>query len=326
MQKIISCDWGSSALRLRIIDAEKRSVLAEVVSEQGISAIYNLWKQSGKQEMERLSFYQSILTGQLIKMEEQLGFSLQDEPLVISGMASANIGMMELSYTAMPCSADGHDLHMKTTGATDYFRHEMLVISGIRKDNDVMRGEETQLIGCSDAEGKEDRLFIFPGTHSKHIIVKQGKVMDFNTFMTGEFFELLSKKSILSHAVEESRDISDRGHVENFEKGIADGFHLNILHSSFLVRTNDLFYKLTKQQNYFYLSGLLIGTELKELASGKMPLTVVSDPWLTKLYSIALQKLGVHGVRYCDAGEALVAGHCKMYKLWEQGVLITPNN
>ena len=314
MQKFISCDWGTSSLRLRLVDVDKMFSLAETTGEQGILPVYNLWQQSGRPESERLSFYQSILAGEIRKMEQQVGFSLEDIPLIVSGMASSSIGMIELPYTEIPFAADAHDLYTKTTEATIDFRHTMRIVSGIKKDDDVMRGEETQLIGCLD-DNREDQFFIFPGTHSKHVSIKNGEIVDFTTFMTGEFFELLSKKSILSNAVEEGESVLDGNNLESFEKGVVEGSHINLLHSSFLVRTNNLFNKLSKQENYFYLSGLLIGTELKYLPAVKMPLIVVSDAGLTKLYRIALQKLGVYKVRYCDVGKALVSGHCKLYQI-----------
>ncbi len=148
MEKFISCDWGTSALRLRLVDTDNISVLAEVVSSRGISGTFDLWKQSGKQESERLSFYQSILAGQIRKMEEQLNFSLQDMLLIISGMASSNIGMMELPYKEAPFGTDGQDLLVKIIEAGDDFKHTILMISGVKTENDAMRGEETQLIGC----------------------------------------------------------------------------------------------------------------------------------------------------------------------------------
>jgi 2-dehydro-3-deoxygalactonokinase len=321
MQKFISCDWGTSALRLRIVDLTTMSVEAEALNYQGISAIYNLWKQSGKQASERLSFYQSVLTGQIGKMEEQLNYSLQDMPLIISGMASSDMGMMELSYKEIPVSMNGHDLHVKIIEAAEDFRHRALVISGVKKENDVMRGEETQLIGCLNDGNNEDQLFVFPGTHSKHIMIKNEKAVDFNSFMTGELFEVLSKKSTLSNSVEENTDILSADNLRSFEKGVADSENLNLLHSLFLVRTNALLTKLSKRQNYFYFSGLLIGTELKELIDIKMPVTVVSDEFIIKLYSTALRKLGIYKIKHQDGGKAVIAGHCKIYNLYNNELI-----
>jgi 2-dehydro-3-deoxygalactonokinase len=317
MPKFISCDWGTSVLRLRVVDINTRVVLAEVAGLTGISGTFELWKQSGKPEGDRLSFYQAILTKQIIMLEKQLNFSLQHVPLIISGMASSNIGIIELSYKEVPFRTDGHDLYIKTFDATDNFRHKALVISGVKTGDDVMRGEETQLIGCLNDNDKEDRLFIFPGTHSKHVMVKNGKVVDFKTYMTGEFFEVLSKRSILSGAVEDNDSLLNGINLKSFEKGVTDGLYVNILHSSFLVRTNYLFEKLSKKENYHYLSGLLIGTELKELVTIKMPLTVVSDELHIELYRTALQKLGIYDVKYQDAGKEVIKGHTKIYDLHE---------
>jgi 2-dehydro-3-deoxygalactonokinase len=317
MPKFISCDWGTSALRLRVIETNTGTVLAEVAGLPGISATFELWKQSGKKEGERVFFYQSVLNEKIIKLEEELNFSLQDVPLVISGMASSNMGMMELSYKEIPFDADGHDLYVKTIEATDDFKHKTLVVSGATTANDVMRGEETQLIGCLNGNDKEDQLFIFPGTHSKHVKVKNGKVVDFKTYMTGEFFDLLSKRSILSDAVEESNRSLNDANLKSFEDGVTDSLHINILHGSFLVRTNYLMKKLSKEENYHYLSGFLVGTELKELINTRLPLIVVSDELLIKLYSIALRKLGINDSRYEEAGKAVVKGHCKIYALYK---------
>ena len=313
MQKIISCDWGTSSLRLRIVDVDKMISLAETVSEHGVFITYNLWNENGRAENERLSFYQTILKKEIKKLEGQAEFSLENMPLIISGMASSSIGMIEMAYAEIPFKAGVSGLLTKTINAVNDFAYKTLIISGVRKENDVMRGEETQLIGCMGND-TGDQLFIFPGTHSKHVTVQNGRLVDFATFMTGEFFGLLSGKSILSGSIEKSDEVSDIKNQESFERGVIDGSTLNLLHSSFLVRTNDLFHTLSKRENYFYLSGLLIGTELKEIKTVRIPITVVSDAAQAKLYSLALQKLGMQEVSYYDAGEALVAGHCKIYK------------
>ncbi len=315
MEKFISCDWGTSSLRLRLVDADTTSVLTESTSSQGISATFDLWKQDSKQE--RLSFYQSILAKQIKNLEEQIKFSLQNMPMVISGMASSSIGMMELPYKEVPFNTDGKDLLVQMIEAKDNFRHSILLISGVKTADDAMRGEETQLIGAVNDNDKEEMLFIFPGTHSKHIKVKNGEGISVKTFMTGEFFELLSKKSILSNNVEETKEMLNVKNLENFGQGVADSLHSGLLHSSFLVRTNQLFNKLSKEENYCYLSGLLIGTELKELTNTSIPFTIVSDETLLKLYNAAFQKLGIGNIKYLNAGRAIIKGHNKIFDLYK---------
>ena len=317
MTKFISCDWGTSALRLWLVDANTLNVLAEAASINGISATFESWKKSGAQETGRLFFYQSLLSEQIKGLESQLNLSLDNIPIVISGMASSSIGMIELPYKEIPFSADGHNLNTEIVEATPEFNHAILMISGAKTTDDAMRGEETQLVGCLKENATEERLFIFPGTHSKHIIIKDGEVVSIKTYMTGEFFYLLSKKSILSNDVEEDQQLTDATNTKGFTQGVSDSQHSSLLHSSFRVRTNNLFKKLSKKENYYYLSGLLIGTELKELIGVKVPITIIGEESLIKYYSIALAQLGLHGIRYQDAAKAVINGHYKLLSLYQ---------
>jgi 2-dehydro-3-deoxygalactonokinase len=330
MEKIISCDWGTSSLRLRLADADGSSVLAEVTGSQGIFTTFESWKKAGQ---DRLSFYRAVLKNQIAALEKEAGSSLAGIPLIISGMASANIGMMELPYKELPFSTGGSDLVTGIMKATDDFHHLIIVVSGGKMDADVIRGEETQLIG-SVPPGPEslpeneagEHLYLFPGTHSKHLLVRAGCAVRFSTYMTGEFFSLLSKQSILSGSVEENALPAEGGRLKSFEEGVAEGASANLLHSAFLVRTNSLFGTKTKEENYHYLSGLCIGAELRELvAPGKPagigepiagfqpPLTVVGSGSQKGPYLAALRKLGIPVTGFQDAAQAVIRGHYKIY-------------
>ena len=61
---------------------------------------------------------------------------------------------------------------------------------------DVMRGEETQLVGAVAAD-EASVLAVLPGTHSKWARVDRGRVVDFTTYMTGELYGVLLSHSIL---------------------------------------------------------------------------------------------------------------------------------
>ncbi len=314
MSRFISCDWGTSSFRLRVVDQESQSVLAEVKSNQGIATVNEQWKEQAGDEKERSLFYQSIIAGQLEKLREQVTYSLQDLPIVISGMASSNIGMVELPYKMLPFAVDGSDLVHKRIDATATFPHKTMIISGARTANDVMRGEEIQLIGC-DILSVEKRVYILPGTHSKHISVSDKQVIDFKTYMTGEFFQLLSRHSILSNSVMEDSETCNSEAIKGFEEGVMHSIDDNLLHNAFMVRTNHLFGHFDKAVNYHYLSGVLIGAELKELAQRKTSLTIVGNELMRTYYATALQRLNHPNFETVDADVALIKGHCKMVQL-----------
>ncbi len=307
MKKILACDWGTSTFRLRLVDANTCAVIAEEKNQKGISDTYSLWKQTNTNPETRPAFYLSVISEAIRKLENELAISLANISVVISGMASASIGMVELPYATLPFSIDGSGLVVHTLPAVAGFDHPVFIVSGARDENDVMRGEETQLIGATQNLSSEEMLFIFPGTHSKHITVKNQQAIAVKTYMTGEFFELLSKKSVLAHSIEEGHGPGLSSNKKIFEKGVKHGVSSDLLHHAFLVRTNDLFKIATRQENYYYLSGLLIGTELSRLTNN-LSIAVVSNEEMFSLYSLALQITGINNVTFYNADEAIIKG------------------
>lgn len=311
----LSCDWGTSSFRLSVVNVLSSEVVATTNSDEGIAKIYQQWLEEKQPERERLHFYLAILKRHIAYLEGELKTSFSRFPVIISGMASASIGIMELPYKLLPFAINGSDLLTQLLAATEFFPHEILIVSGARTIDDVMRGEEIQLVGCASDHVGASELFIFPGTHSKHVIVNNGNVVDFKTYMTGEFFELLSKKSVLANSVEKGEGmLTAESHIA-FEKGLAESTENNILHSSFLVRTNQLFGRFSKQENYYYLSGLLIGTELQPLRASNVGLiTIVGDRFIASIYKQALTALKADKqVKEIDIRQAILNGHLLMY-------------
>jgi 2-dehydro-3-deoxygalactonokinase len=295
---IISCDWGTSSCRLRVVERGGR-VLASTDGIQGVATTFDEWQRSGLPSEARVGFYQAILQAAIA----ELGIDVRGVPVVLSGMASSSIGMLELPYHPLPFLVSGEDLRPAVIPATPAFPHVLYLVPGVRSDHDVMRGEETQLIGCGAASG----LFIFPGTHSKHIVVQEGRAVGFTTFMTGEFFGLLSRQSILAASVAEGE-----GSGKAFLAGADAARRSGLLHSAFTVRTNQLFGQFSKTDNYQFLSGLVIGEELKGL--DPQPVVLVAVPPLQHAYAAALQRIGFTEVEHIDADRAVVAGHRRIFE------------
>ena len=309
MDKFLSCDWGTSSLRIRLVSVPELQVLAEERSDEGIAATFNSWKEKNANEENRFEFYLYILKNRIKNLEQHLQSSLKNIPVIISGMASSTIGMMEMPYKSLPFNLDGSDLVTKKINKKAHFPNDIFIISGIRTENDVIRGEETQLAGCASTD---EGLFIFPGTHSKHILVKNGIALDFKTYMTGEFFDLIAGKSILASSVTKApfREKS----MQAFDEGVRDA-DLNLLHASFLVRTNQIFNRYSKEENYYYLSGLLIGSELKDLKHGdEENIFLIGTDELCSHYQRALQVI-VAGrkIKIISADEATIKGQYKIF-------------
>ncbi len=315
-KSFLSCDWGTSSFRLRLIDVDSGIALAESVSDEGIGWANETFVQQENLTHQRVPYYYSIIDRHIQKLQTQVKGIEQDTPVIISGMASSNIGIVELPYTMLPFSTGGEDIGVKRLGKKYSLSHDLNIISGARTANDVMRGEETQLIGCANGHRQAKELFIFPGTHSKHITTLGGKATDLKTYMTGELFSLLSANSLLADRIEHTNGIYSDDNDSAFEEGVKSGQHENLSHALFIVRTNHLLKRFSKTSNYHFLSGVLIGAELGDLV--KMDtgdITIAGEEKLMAPYVKACNVLGVRAaVNTIDAATATIQGQLVIYR------------
>lgn len=299
MNHFLSCDWGTSAFRLRLVETGSLNIIAEERSGTGITATYLQWQQTS---MPREDFFAAIINRQIDVLMERTGIPLQAVPVVLSGMASSSIGMVELPYKELPFSLSGSDLAVHTFS-------RFIIISGACIGQDVMRGEETKVAGCAAwlPETTQEQWLLMPGTHPKHVVVSGKQAVRFQSFMTGEFFDLLSTHSILAASVGNEGTLDDPASLACFTEGLHTGRSENLLHAAFMVRTNQLLKKIPPAHNRFYLSGLLIGAELKAVPPD-MPVYLVAGPLHTPLYTLACKVLNIPVAAVIDADEALIRG------------------
>lgn len=303
MKSFLSCDWGNSSFRLRLFDGAGNRVSAEMKSDEGIAETYRQWNEADKPESERIQFFRAKLSLAISQLPGNIDKSM---PIILSGMASSSIGMKELPYQKYPFTWTPSRFIVQRIEADGDFSHALYIISGFQTDDDIMRGEETMLLGCDLADAGK-HIFIFPGTHSKHVFVENRMGLYFKTYMTGELFNLLAEKSIL-------RGISGKEMDEiSFTEGVLSGINGNLLHTIFNVRVRQLIQGANPASNYQYLSGLLIGTELKELKETSCSIYLVCSQQLKNAYLIALRTIGVNGeIHYLNADDMLVKGQCKI--------------
>ena len=303
MANFLSCDWGTSSFRLRLVNAITQEILDEIVSKQGIADTYQNWQAMGQLETERIEFYTNILRGAIAQLSSPIAL---ETPIILSGMASSTMGLRELPYQKFPFTWDTAQLPIHKISNHRTFTHPIYLVSGFRTETDIMRGEETLLLGCDVADDAE-KVFIFPGTHSKHIWVKNKIATDFKTYMTGELFHLLGTKSVLANSIEKGDDF------DAFTLGVKAAFKDgDLLHNAFLVRTRHILNRTHPLSNYAFLSGLLIGLELKDVPQN-VPIYLICGEHLEKPYQISLTLRGVKDTLVClNADEILVKGHCKI--------------
>ncbi len=140
--------------------------------------------------------------------------------------------------------------------------------------------------------GRDSATLVLPGTHSKWVQVHGGRVAQFQTFMTGEVFALMSQHSILGKTL----DLNGAFDEATFLQGVGQSQQAgSVLHHLFAVRTLGLFERLSAAQLPSYLSGLLIGEELRHQAASTHtePVILIGSEALTLRYTLALQHLRI---------------------------------
>lgn len=286
---LIGVDWGTSSLRAFLIGME-----GEVID--GVSSPEGIMQVSGK-------CFEAVLDHLIGPWIAQTKL-----PILASGMITSRNGWVETPYAAMPLGAcglasalvphaiaGGGLIHFVTGAATEH--------SG---GPDVMRGEETQIIGAS-ALGLTDGIFVMPGTHSKWVEVSDGQIVDFSTYMTGEIFAALKGHTILGTLM-----VGDDFNEEAFEMGAAAGLDrgANLLHNLFHVRTLPLMGKIPKVAAADYMSGMLIGTEVAAATRNMRDIgtvTIVGRSDLSDRYERALHIAGIECRRAPD--DVVAKGH-----------------
>ncbi len=279
MKPFFAVDWGTSSLRLALLD-EGGAVLQQHATEQGILHV------------SRDQFAPVLIAAHARFNWPAAAFYL------MAGMVGSRQGWYEAPY--LPCPAGFAGMASQLAWLPSDLAPggaRIAIVPGLRCDNDsvpdVMRGEETQVFGAMSLLGISHGLFVLPGTHSKWVQVAQGCIQRFSTFMTGELYGLLRNHSILSRTLP-----PDDGPLDEaaFLRGVrhAAAATGGLLNSAFSVRTLALFDALAPGALPSYLSGLLIGEELRvQPAQGlREPVVVIGADHLTQRYALALRELG----------------------------------
>nr|WP_314259561.1 2-dehydro-3-deoxygalactonokinase [uncultured Devosia sp.] len=289
----IAVDWGTSNLRGWGIAADG-SVVFEKSSPKGMG------------KLQREEFPAAL--SELLDGVTANGNKLE---VLICGMAGARQGWLEAPYLEAPTDLRGL-LEGAVRPDTGNDRITAAILPGVCQKagaDNVMRGEETQLLGLAALNTGYSGMVCMPGTHSKWAQLSGTRIEHFSTAMTGEMFELLRTHSVLRHSL--TGDLDGPGRDEGFKAGAETGLAHpeQLLGTLFQVRAGSLLSGRQPDWCAGFLSGLLIGTEVgsNRHLIGTAPVPLIGSPALCALYAQVLTMAGASGAPK-DATEIVLAG------------------
>jgi 2-dehydro-3-deoxygalactonokinase len=293
----IAIDWGTSNLRAWGMTGEGE-VLAARESDRG---------------MGRLSpaDYPGVL------FELTRGWTARDPdagplPVLICGMAGARQGWCEAPYLAVPTPPLGPGAVTPADAPKGFAVRILPGLSQSHPRPDVMRGEETQIAGALACAPGFEGTVCLPGTHCKWASVAGGAVTGFQSFLTGELFELIGARSVLRHGLAGAgadQPAFDAAFTAAVAESLAEPAALSA--ELFGIRAAGLLGAVSADAGAGRLSGLLIGAELAACRAAwtdNRPLIIVGAGRLTELYAMALATAGAAAPRRLHATEATLAG------------------
>jgi len=288
--EIIAIDWGTSSLRAALMSPDG-AVLERIASPDGI-----MFAKDRSFE----AIFRDLFSGWLARYPRA--------SVLASGMIGSRQGWIEAPYVACPAGFDDLARALIFVDLPELTRIGFVPGLSIEHADgvpDVIRGEETQVFGALAALGITEGVFVLPGTHSKWVTVKDSRITCFRTFLTGEMFDVLRRHSILGRLMTDTEPAGERG-GEAFDLGCKLSAGGRLLHHLFSVRSRGLLGKTAPADLSAYMSGLLIGEEIREAkalmwAGAESQIYLVGRGDLAGLYRQALASYDIEATALDDS-------------------------
>jgi 2-dehydro-3-deoxygalactonokinase len=287
--QFLAVDWGTTNLRAWVVDADGSVVRREEFA-LGVGRL-----AEGEAALRFLDTVRPKMGAEAL-------------PTLLCGMIGSNIGWVQAPYLECPADIGQLRANLRRVDAPGAPIWIVPGLRGVRPDGgpDVMRGEETHVLGWAAAEPSRQRgehLICHPGTHAKWVRLADGRIEQFVTSMTGELFDILRKHSVLQVRDAEDDEAAFDAGVEAAGDGAALASRL------FTARARVVGGDMQPAHVKSYLSGLLIGAEIASTPAllgvgAETPVAVIGDMQLAGRYLRVLLAKGY--VASIHDGEAAV--------------------
>ncbi len=279
MANYITVDGGTTNTRLYLVC--DRQIKAEIKLSIGAKNGQATLKNALKTEIGRLLTENGLEEKEITR-------------ILASGMITSEYSLCNLPHATLPAGKEELHAAMHETRLTDVTEIPFCFLRGVKTDADaldtadVMRGEETEVMGIYEPNG-EKTLYVLPGSHSKHISFDgEGRIVAFRTMLTGELFAAVMQNTIL-------RDSADFDHAVLKEEALLQGYEYCRTHgineALFKVRILKNLFGKTKEECYSFLLGTVLCDEVRAiLASEETHVTLGGQKQHKEALAIILRK------------------------------------
>lgn len=269
MTQLIGIDWGTTSVRAYLMD-DSRVTDERHARDVGVAAL--------ARRPDREDAYATALDALLADWP--------DAPVIACGMIGSAQGWREVPYREAPCELLDPDALVAVSTAEGRRVHLVRGVSQRSPQPDVMRGEETQLVGLAQAHDGAT-LIGLPGTHTKWARLDGTRLVRFQTALTGELFGVLVEHSLLGATMAPEAD------PDAFAPGVRAAMDAHArgegaLLTLFGVRARGLLEGLSPAGQRGFCSGLLIGHEVLDAVAADDDVVLTGSATLCDLYADAL--------------------------------------
>ena len=264
MANFISVDGGTTNTRVSL------------VVDGNISETHKLSVGAGAAREDK-NVLKTVIRDAILRILEKNALRADDvECILASGMITSEFGLYDLPHAIAPVGLSELHAYMEKVTLPEVSPIPFVFLRGVKcagdtfAHTDMMRGEETELMGILDPAYGEC-VYVLPGSHSKVIKTDgEGRIETFSTLLTGEMFYALSRHTILGDAVDMSLDGIDKDYLlKGYRYCIDNGINKAL----FKTRVLKNLFGCTPLQTCSFFRGVILCDEIREIL--KYPVSTV---------------------------------------------------
>ena len=298
---LLSADWGTTSLRAFLLD-DRGAIVERREAAKGIMKVPD-----------------GDFSGTFSALADRWLNDYPDIPVLLSGMIGSEQGWALAPHVPLPARLTDLAVALHTVPVT--VKKSAYIVPGLKTVgvhgvHDIIRGEETQIVGAIDDATTGEAVLCLPGTHSKWVTVADGAITGFQTSLTGETLAILTDHSILGRLMENSAAADKSKEEESaFVQGLTRATQKGgLLHHLFGVRSQGYSRVIPRSGLHLYLAGMLIGHEIRgmrEIHPQLTSITIIAGQRIAARYRRALQFFGLQ-TSLIDGETAAFRGHLKI--------------